>query len=215
MSLRGSQIVINLSRPFTAASAKGSVGRPAIANGVSWSSSTVDVDLRPSHPTTPSAGGAEKDSNSPGFGFGPGADDFNPQRADYRRMACDVGSSSALCRPYTASNAGTRVSIYAPAPALKKHFASPKHGTPDNTHSISPKDQSNSSPRMLTNDASAALRMHSQAPVALRAASSHGTPGFPTSARHQCSCRVPRCTLSSRPHHPRRCCGCEVYGAGS
>jgi hypothetical protein len=152
-----------------------------MANGVSWSSSTVEVDLSPSHPTTPSAGGAEKDSDSPGFGVGPDAADANPEGADYRRMACDVGSSSALCRPHTASNAGARVSIYAPAPALKKHFTSPKHGTADNTHSRSPRGQSSSSPRMLTDDACAALRVHSQAPpFTQRASSSHGTPGTPS-----------------------------------
>lgn len=149
-----------------------------MANGVSWSSSTVDGELSPSHPTTPSAGGAEKDSNSPGFGVSADAADTNPEVADYRRMACDAGSSSALCRPYTAANAGARVSIYAPAPALKKHIASPKHSTADR----SPRDQSSSSPRMLTDDTCAALRTHSQAPATVRAASSHGTPGFPTPA---------------------------------
>jgi hypothetical protein len=134
--------------------------------------SDYDASSGPSAPSTPRAGGGGSAVKSPGLqadtDAAAAADLENPS-SDYRRMDLLTGGSGVLSRPLTA-----RVSIYAPAPALKKQYASPKNGTSVCTSATSPKSPSAGACRTLTNDSAVAARAQTSAPPAQRAATSHG-----------------------------------------
>ena len=189
-------MVISLSRPYTSAnSTGGSASRSSIAHATSWSSCASDADAADgaSGPTTPSAAGAmgDKSPGVPAFSHdaaaAAAASDYDaaadagaftgimcsPGRGG-RQLSQDVGVSCAPSRPLTAAASGARVSIYAPAAAMKRPTTSSRNGTPASTSARSLKSQSNGSPHPPADVAAAAVELQLQRPTARRAASSHG-----------------------------------------
>jgi len=185
---KGSQLVISLCRPYTAAATGGSASRSLIAHGTPWSACASDVESASgaSSPATPGSGAARKAHRSPSAAAA--ADDDAAAAAaaaassksssrSRQPLSIDTGGGGHLARPPTASLTSGRVSIYAPAQALRKPPASPRQGTSASMSARSPKSPSTGAQREFEEDGSAAARVQQRAPAVVRASvSAHGAP---------------------------------------
>jgi hypothetical protein len=159
---RGTKLLISLARPYTAASTVGLASRSSISHRES--SSHLSNYEACSGPSPRASQGLQADHDA-----ATAAAAVESSCSDYAQMNSHSGGTGALSRPLTA-----RVSIYAPAPALKKQYTSSKLSSPGSTCTTSPKSPSASSCRTITDDSTVAVHAPISATTAQRAATSHG-----------------------------------------